>query len=244
MRLYQELEKRVALRTTQLETVNKELEAFSYSVSHDLQAPLRHINGFIRLFLENRTSPLTEEELGYLSVVSNSVGEMQKLIQALLSFSKLNLTEIRKIPIDMGQLVQLGFQLFEEDIKTRSIEIKKGFLPKTTGDYPLIRQVWANLISNAIKYTSKKEKAVIEVGSYSQDQGTVYFIKDNGAGFDMKYADNLFGVFKRFHKPTDFEGIGIGLATVNRIITRHGGRCWAEAEPDKGATFYFSLPDK
>jgi len=222
-----ELEQRVIDRTMQLEIANKELEAFSYSVSHDLRAPLRHISGFISLFMKSKTSQFTDEELGYLNVVTESAEQMGKLIDALLTFSRLNKSDIQKSPIETIQIIQQGIKLFE-----------------TYGDYQRIGQVWTNLISNAIKYTGKKEKAVIEIGSYPGDDGSVFYIKDNGAGFNMKYADKLFGVFQRLHKPRDFEGIGIGLANVNRIITRHGGRCWAEGEIDKGATFYFSLPNQ
>ncbi len=242
VRLYQELEKRVAERTLQLENTNKELEAFSYSISHDLRSPLRHINGFINIFLEQKSSQLTEEELGYLNIVTSSVAEMEKLIEALLSFSRLSRAELEKSQIDTTQILQQGLELFEEEIKTRGIEIKIDQLPDTFGDFQLMSQVWTNLISNAIKYSGKKEKAVIEIGSYAGNNENVFFIKDNGAGFNMKYVDKLFGVFQRLHNARDFEGTGIGLANINRIITRHGGRCWAEGEVDKGATFYFSLP--
>jgi len=239
-----ELEQRVIDRTMQLEIANKELESFSYSISHDLRAPLRHISGFISLFMKNKTSQFTEEELEYLNIVSSSADEMGKLIDALLTFSRLNKTDFQKSRINTLQIIHQGLKLYESDIESRSIEIKTGPLQETYGDYQLIGQVWINLISNAIKYTSKTEKAIIEIGSYTENNETVFFIKDNGAGFKMKYVDNLFGVFQRLHKPRDFEGIGIGLANVNRIVTRHGGRCWAEGEVDKGATFYFSLPNQ
>jgi len=239
-----ELENRVNERTAQLEAANKELEAFSYSVSHDLRAPLRHINGFISLFLENKTGQFSEEELGYLNTVTHSATEMGKLIDALLSFSKLNQTALRKVTIDTIQVVKAGLNLFEKEIEERKIEIKINQLPETLGDHQLITQVWTNLISNAIKYTSKTEQAKIELGSFAENNQNTFFIKDNGTGFNMKYADKLFKVFQRLHKPRDFEGIGIGLANVNRIITRHGGRCWAEGELNKGAAFYFSLPNE
>ena len=242
-KLNETLEQRVTQRTEQLEAANKEMEAFSYSISHDLRAPLRHISGFISLFLKNKTSQFTEEELGYLNIVTSSADEMGKLIDALLTFSRLSKAGFQKIRIDTLQIVQQGLELYEEEIKSREIEIKIAPLHETYGDYQLIGQVWANLISNAIKYTGKKEKPVIEIGSYVEDSGTIFYIKDNGAGFNMKYADKLFNVFQRLHKSRDFEGIGIGLANVNRIVTRHGGRCWAEGEVDKGATFCFSLSD-
>jgi len=237
-----ELEHRVEERTEQLQAANKELEAFSYSVSHDLRAPLRHINGFISLFLDNKKKEITEEELGYLNIVSNSAKEMGDLIDALLSFSRLNRAEIQKTQIDSESMISHLQEMFTEEFKSRKIEIQINELPLIHGDYQLIKQVWMNLLSNAIKYTSKKEVAKIEIGSLENDSEIVFFVKDNGAGFNMKYGDKLFGVFQRLHKPRDFEGIGIGLANVNRIITRHRGRCWAEGELGQGATFYFSLP--
>jgi len=237
-----ELEHRVDERTSQLEAANKELEAFSYSISHDLRAPLRHINGFINLFLENKKTAITEEELGYLNIVSNSAKEMGDLIDALLSFSRLSRAEIQKTLINSSSMISQLQELFTEDFKSRKIEVKINELPLISGDYQLIKQVWTNLLSNAIKYTGKKEVAQIEIGSMELDSEIVFFVKDNGAGFNMKYGDKLFGVFQRLHKPRDFEGIGIGLANVNRIITRHGGRCWAEGELGQGATFYFSIP--
>jgi len=241
-KLNETLEQRVIERTEQLEAANKELEAFSYSVSHDLRAPLRHINGFISLFLENKTTELTEEEIGYLIIVSRSSEEMGKLIDALLTFSRLNRSVLRKSRIDTLQIVKHGLEIFSLEIKERDIEIKINQIHETFGDYQLIGQVWTNLISNAIKYTGKKDKAIIEIGSYLKKDETVFFVKDNGCGFNMKYVNKLFGVFQRLHKHSEFEGIGIGLANINRIVTRHGGRCWAEGEIDHGATFYFSLP--
>jgi signal transduction histidine kinase/copper chaperone CopZ len=241
-KLNETLEQRVILRTEQFEAANKELEAFSYSISHDLRAPLRHINGFINLFLEHKTTQLTDEEQGYLDVVTHSSDELGKLIDALLSFSRLSRSEIRKSKTDTLQIINQGLKLFDQEIKDRSIEIKIGSLPETYGDFQLIGQVWTNLISNAIKYTGKRAKPIIEIGGFNGNSETIFFIKDNGAGFNMKYVDKLFGVFQRLHKARDFEGTGIGLANINRIITRHGGRCWAEGEVDKGATFFFSLP--
>jgi len=239
----EDLEQRVTERTLQLETANKELEAFSYSVSHDLRAPLRHITGFINLFLETGSSHLTEEELGYLKTVTNSAIEMGELIDALLSFSRLNRAELHKIHFDTTQVVEQGLKLFENELKSRKVNIVIEPLPSSYGDIQLIGQVWVNLLSNAIKYSAKRESAIIQIGSYMEENEIVFYIQDNGSGFNMKYADKLFGVFQRLHKVRDFEGIGIGLANIKRIVNRHGGRCWAEGEVDKGAKFYFSLPN-
>ena len=238
------LEERVNECTAKLEAANKELETFSYSVSHDLRAPLRHIGGFIRLFLECKSTELTDEELGYLNIVSQSAEDMGSLIDALLSYSRLNRTELRKLNLDTLQLIHQGIELFDPEINERGIRIVIGDLPETYGDLQLMRQVWVNLISNAVKFTGKKNNVLIEIGSYDKNNERVFFIKDNGAGFNMKYVGKLFGVFQRLHKVSDFEGTGIGLANVNRIITRHGGRCWAEGETNIGATFYFSLPNE
>jgi PAS domain S-box-containing protein len=233
-----------AIQETQelLKASNKELEAFAYSVSHDLRAPLRHITGFIRLFLDQKTSQLSSHELDLLNTVSSSAENMGKLIDALLTFSRLNQAELQKNSFVTSQVIEQLLEFYSHEVKTRSIEIVTKNLPDTFGDSQLIAQVWTNLISNAIKYTAKKEQAIIEIGGYCEDNETIFYIKDNGAGFDMKYVDKLFGVFQRLHKARDFEGIGIGLANIKRIVTRHGGSCWAEGEIDKGAVFYFSLP--
>ncbi|MCX6306850.1 MAG: ATP-binding protein [Bacteroidetes bacterium] len=240
--LNQELDHRVKQRTTELEEANKELETFSYSVSHDLKAPLRHIKGFIDLFLEKKSAELTDEELGYLNKISGSATNMSLLIDAILSFSRLSQTEIRKTTIRSNAMVQQVLKYCEPDIHGRNIIFNVAALPDVKGDEELIRQVWTNLLSNAIKYTGKKSEAVVDIGSTSTEEETTFFVKDNGAGFNMKYAEKLFGMFQRLHKSRDFEGVGIGLANVNRIVRRHGGTCRAEGETDKGAAFYFSLP--
>jgi PAS domain S-box-containing protein len=242
LQLNKELDMRVRQRTAELEEVNKELETFSYSISHDLLAPLRRIKGFINLFLEGKTSHFTKEDKEYLTLISYSALEMEKLIDAILSFSRLKSFELRKTTIKSYDMVQQIIEFFGSEIANRKIKFNVETLPPVRGDAELIRQVWINLISNAIKYTSKKELAVIEIGALSTGTETTFFVKDNGAGFNMKYADKLFGVFQRLHKTRDFEGVGIGLANVNRIISRHGGTCRAEGDIDQGATFYFSLP--
>ena len=242
LKFNRDLDLRVKQRTAELEVVNNELETFSYSISHDLKAPLRHIIGFIDLFLDKKSTQLSKEELGYLEVISSSASEMERLIDAILSFSKLNRSELQNTTIQSSTLVQKVINFFEPEMQNRKITFNVESLPDVIGDEELIRQVWTNLISNAIKYTGKIAEAVIDIGSISTGTGKIFFITDNGAGFKMKYAEKLFGVFQRMHKSSDFEGVGIGLANVKRIITRHGGSCWAKGEPDKGATFYFSLP--
>jgi signal transduction histidine kinase len=225
------------------EAANKELEAFSYSVSHDLRAPLRHIGGFIDLMIKNNSSQLDATGLRYLNTISESSHEMGNLIDGLLTFSRYSRTELKRTRINSKNLVDHVLKTFSDEFAGRIIEINIKELSDVSVDENLIIQVWVNLISNALKYSRNKEKTVIEIGSKMEKETTVFYIKDNGTGFDMKYAGKLFGVFQRLHKARDFEGIGIGLANVNRIVTRHGGTCWAESEVDKGATFFFSIPN-
>jgi len=225
------------------EAANNELEAFSYSVSHDLRAPLRHIGGFVDLLIKNSSSQLDETGLRYLNIISESSHEMGDLIDALLTFSRLSRTELRLTKINSKKMVNHVIESFSDELAGRNVEINISELPDMMGDEILIKQVWVNLISNAIKYSRNKEKAIIDIGGKIENDKMVYSISDNGAGFDMKFADKLFGVFQRLHKARDFEGIGIGLANVNRIIVRHGGKCWADSEVDKGATFFFSVPN-
>jgi len=232
---YEEKEKQV--------TANKELEAFSYSVSHDLRAPLRHIGGFVDLLSKNNSSQLDETGLRYLNTISESTREMGNLIDALLTFSRFSRAELQRTKINSKNMVTRLFKSLSDDYNGRNIEFNISELPDAMGDENLINQVWVNLISNALKYSRNKEKTIIDIGGKIENDKTIYFIKDNGAGFDMKYADKLFGVFQRLHKARDFEGIGIGLANVNRIITRHGGKCWAEGEVGNGATFFFNVPN-
>jgi PAS domain S-box-containing protein len=236
------LEQQVIERTGQFETLNKELEAFSYSVSHDLRAPLRHIGGFVDLLVKNNSAQLDASGLRYLNIISESSHEMGNLIDALLTFSRFGRSELQLTKINSTKTVNQALETFSDELAGRNVKIKVSELPDVMGDPTLISQVWINLISNALKYSRKEENAVINIGSKIEDDKTIFHIKDNGAGFDMKYVDKLFGVFQRLHKAKDFEGIGIGLANVNRIIMRHGGKCWAESEVGKGATFFFSMP--
>jgi len=241
-KLNETLDQKVTERTKQLEEANTELESYSYSVSHDLRAPLRHIVGFIELLIKNNLAQLDETGIHYLNIISLSSIEMGNMIDALLNFSRLGKTKLQRTKINSRDLINKALKTFQVELTGRDVEIIIGKLPNTIGDEFLINQVWINLISNALKYTRKKEKAVIEIGGKRVNNETIFQIKDNGVGFDMNYADNLFGVFQRLHKARDFEGIGIGLANVNRIVMKHDGKCWAESEVDKGATFYFSLP--
>jgi PAS domain S-box-containing protein len=241
-RLNLELEQRVIARTAELETANKELEAFSYSVSHDLRAPLRHIEGFVEILRGTKAESLDEEGQRHLQTIADSSRQMGKLIDDLLSFSRTTRVELRKIEVCLNDIVQNVLHEMEPDQKNRKIEWKIGKLPEVEGDPALLQQVVYNLLSNALKYTRTRPGARIEINSKRMDNEIVVFVSDNGVGFDPRYAQKLFGVFQRLHRASEFEGTGIGLANVRRIIARHGGRTWAESEVDQGATFYFSLP--
>jgi signal transduction histidine kinase len=226
----------------QLLDQNKLLEAFSYSISHELKTPLRHIEGFINILKEMEISR-TSEELHYLQVISGGAREMGRIIEALLQFSRINRAELRKTRINSVQMVDHVINFFEAEWRDREVKFSVDRLHDCNGDEQLIKQVWTNLISNALKYTGKTDHAEIEIGSTANDKEVTFFIKDNGAGFSMEYSENLFRVFKRLHKATEFEGVGLGLANVNSIVTRHGGHCRAEGEPGKGAKFTFTLPN-
>jgi light-regulated signal transduction histidine kinase (bacteriophytochrome) len=241
--LNEELEQRVQERTAELEAANKELEAFSYSVSHDLRAPLRAIDGFTRMFQDSCGEKIPSESRPYLERVINNTKRMSRLIDDLLRFSRFSRQPLNKKSVAMGALVHEVFQELLSSETGRQIEVCVGGLPDCQADPALLKQVLFNLFSNAIKFTRQRQTAVIEVGSQEEDGECIYFVRDNGAGFDMKYADKLFGVFQRLHSWDQFEGTGIGLANVQRIVHRHGGRIWATAEVDKGATFYFTLVD-
>jgi signal transduction histidine kinase/CHASE3 domain sensor protein len=255
-KLNEELEQRVLDRTAELVAANKELDSFSYSISHDLRAPLRAIDGFSRIVLEDYGEPLAAEGKAYLQRVRDNTRQMGMLVDDLLAFARLGRQALTKHPVDPEKLVRRCLEEMAKEQQDRNVEIVVGTLPVCSADSILLKQVWTNLLSNALKYTRKQEHARIEIGSRTRprlaadgqplapdcaDTELVYFVKDNGAGFDMKYVGKLFGVFQRLHRADDYEGTGVGLAIVQRIIQRHGGRIWADAKPNQGATFFFTL---
>ena len=237
-----DLERRIHERTAQLEAANRELEAFTYSVSHDLRAPLRAIDGYTRILLEDYQPLLDDEGKRICSVISQGAHKMSDLIDDLLAFSRLGRAAINPSNIDMETLAKTIFQELTTVQSRKRIDFQMDSLPPAVGDPALLRQVWVNLLSNSIKFSRKKKRAVIRVRGENTENETVYSVQDNGVGFDMQYSDKLFGVFQRLHSVKEFEGNGVGLALVQRVIHRHGGRVWAEGEVGKGATFYFTLP--
>jgi PAS domain S-box-containing protein len=249
LRDYQEtLEETVKARTSQLtetneqlEAANKELEGFSYSVSHDLRTPLRAIDGFSRMLMNEHASELGQETLRLLNVIRVNTRKMSCLIDDILAFARVGRAELKRVEVDMEEMARMTYKELESTIAGRSIEFKVGVLPKALVDVSMIKQVFVNLLDNAIKYSAPKTKALIEVEGHIENDEAVYVISDNGVGFDMKYVGKLFGVFQRLHGPAEFSGTGIGLSVVKRIITRHGGRVWADGKLDQGASFTFTL---
>ena len=240
--LYEELEQRVKDRTAELEASNRALEAFSYSVSHDLRAPLRKIGYFTELLTETYGEKLGDKGNDWLDKLNGQAREMTHLIDVLLEFSRMGRQTLRKTSVPMRDMAEEIARNAGEQENGRRIQFNIHPLPEAPADKDLIRQVWINLISNAVKYTAREKEALVEIGAEEKNGDVIYYIKDNGVGFDMNYADKLFSPFQRLHSRSDFEGTGIGLATVERIIARHNGKIWVEAAPDEGACFYFQLP--
>jgi signal transduction histidine kinase len=236
-----ELEQRVADRTAQLERVNSELEAFSYSVSHDLRAPLRHIDGFSQMLVERHADKLDETGRRHIAVIREGAQSMGRMIDDLLSLARLERQHAALERTDLNAIVGKVIQELQRDIGSRVVEWTRDPLPAVECDPGLIRHVFTNLLSNAVKYTGKREVAKIGISVQQGHDGPVFAVSDNGAGFDQRYHDKLFGVFQRLHRAEEFEGTGVGLATVRRIVHKHGGRIWAEAAVDRGATFFFTL---
>jgi signal transduction histidine kinase len=239
-----ELQKQVRARTDELEAANKELEAFSYSVSHDLRAPLRAIDAFSNVLLSKYSDDLPDDAQHLLGNVIGGAGQMSRLIEDLLRFSHLGRQPLSRRSVNIVALVREILDELDTEKKGRQIEIRVGDLPECEGDPALLRQVFVNLLSNAFKFTRHREKTIVEISSRPDGAELIYFVRDNGAGFEMQYAQKLFGVFQRMHRADEFEGTGVGLSIVQRIIQRHGGRIWAESEVNKGATFYFTLSAK
>ncbi|WP_306591290.1 ATP-binding protein [Geothrix sp. 21YS21S-4] len=244
VKVYNELEQRVEDRTQELEAANRELEAFSYSVSHDLRAPLRHIRGFSELLEEESGLVLNEAAREHLEGILGASNRMERLIDDLLAFSRLSRQTLRRSPVDLNAVVDKVVGHLAPDLAGRSLRWVRGPLPTVQGDEALLTAAFENLLSNAVKFTSRRPEAVIEVGTEERPTEVEIFVKDNGAGFEPAYAHRLFRVFQRLHTYDEFKGTGIGLANVQRIIQRHGGRVWAEGRPGEGATFHVALPQE
>ena len=240
-RVNAELERRVAERTRQLEAANRELEAFAYAVSHDLRAPLRSMSGFSQILQESAPPGLDEKSRHYLQRIHDASMRMSGLIEDLLNLSRIGRSELTARPISLSQIAAEAAAAIRERHPTREVELEIAPGMEVSADPRLLRIALENLLSNAWKYSSRTPQARVAVGMQAGDQGQVYFVRDNGVGFDMKYADKLFVPFQRLHPESEFPGSGIGLVTVQRIVARHGGRIWADAKPDEGATFYFTM---
>jgi light-regulated signal transduction histidine kinase (bacteriophytochrome) len=232
----------LAEHSAKLEVLNKELESFTYSVSHDLRAPLRAIDGYSRMILKQQGDQFNENTTRLFDVIRSNTKKMGQLIDDLLALSRMGREALSLSRLNMENLTRDVWEELKAINPGRSINLKIDNLPSGMGDRSFINQVLANILSNAVKFTRVREIALIEVGGYEEEKESIYYVRDNGVGFDMQYHDKLFGVFQRLHSADEYEGTGIGMALVQRIILRHGGRVWAESEKDKGATFYFSLP--
>jgi light-regulated signal transduction histidine kinase (bacteriophytochrome) len=238
----EELNRRLSNTIKDLEHSNRELEAFAYSVSHDLRAPLRAIDGFTEILLDDYGERLDAEGRRVCAVIRENAQRMGALIDDLLAFSRLGRASLTRVPIDMGREAEGAFLEVATPEDRQRVDFKIRALPAAAGDPVMLRQVWVNLISNAVKFSSRRERPVVAVDGEERGGEAVYSVRDNGAGFDMRHADKLFGVFQRLHGRKEFEGTGVGLAIVKRVVERHGGRVWAEGAPDEGASFFFSLP--
>jgi PAS domain S-box-containing protein len=243
-KLNETLEQKIVERTAHIEEINKEMEAFSFSVSHDLRAPLRRINGFAQILMDDYAAKLDKEGKKLCSVIMDNSIKMGFLIDDLLTCAQLSQTDMNQSLINMKKMVNSVYKEITDVKSAQRIKLSIGEISDIRADETLIRQVWTNLLSNAVKYTSKKEKAMISVTCEKENGKCIYCVKDNGVGFDMQYANKLFGVFHRLHTEQEFEGTGVGLAIVKRIVKRHGGDVWAESKVNKGASFYFSLPNQ
>lgn len=242
IRKLNDLNEKLKKQSEKLEDANQELEAFAYSVSHDLRVPLRAIDGFSRILLEDYEDTLDEEGIRLLNIVRENTAKMGHLIDDILLLSRASRQEMVLNEIDIAALAKSVYNEFQTDTNDRNIEFSVGNLPNVYGDRSMLGQVFQNLIGNAIKFTRNRETAIIEVGGKEKGKEIVYYVRDNGAGFDMKYINKLFGLFQRLHSPEEFEGTGVGLSIVQRVIRRHGGRVWGEGSVDGGATIYFTIP--
>jgi two-component system sensor histidine kinase/response regulator len=237
-----ELNNALRQKNDDLLAANSDLEAFCHSVSHDLRMPLRHIHSYISILEASASSKLNSEERRHVTTVQKAALRMTRLIDDLLAFSRIGRAAMHRQAIRMTDLIDETFQDLAPDLTNRRIDWQRHDIPDTVGDPQLLKQVWVNLLANAVKYTRPRDPARIEIGAEEADDEIIYYVKDNGVGFNMQYADRLFGVFQRLHTEKDFEGTGVGLANVRRIVQRHGGRTWAEGAEGRGATVYFSLP--